>query len=246
MAVKTFIPEMKRKGEIDFVVDNAENIAGGNGITESTANELFNSGVDVLTSGDHIFDQKETGALMERDKRILRPANYPAKAPGRSTCVVEVRSDLKVAVINVAGRVFMPVLFSCPFLAIDQELKNLGSEVKIILVDIHAEATSEKCALSWYLDGRVSAAVGSHTHIQTADERISAKGTACISDLGMTGPYDSVIGRVKENVLSKFVSQMPTRLEVAEGDVRLSGVVITVNDLTGRAERIERVHKRLA
>ena len=245
-AVERFVRPMKTSGEADFVICNAENAAGGAGITESVAKELFTNGCDLLTGGDHFFDKKkEIEEFLKKEFRLIRPANFPKGLPGAGSCVME-HKGIKIGLIHVAGQVFMRYNFDSPFLAADEEIekvKKLGAQV--IIVDMHAEATSEKTAISWYLDGRVSAVVGTHTHVQTADERVSEKGTACITDLGMTGPYDSVIGAEKGPIIEKFLTQLNVRKEVAQNDVRLSGVIVTVDERSGKAVKIERVHKKL-
>ena len=245
-AVGRFVPEMRKSGEADFVVCNAENSADGAGVTEKTARELFGYGCDALTMGDHAFDKrKEIEEMMSHDVRLLRPANFPKGLPGAGSTVLEQRG-FKVGVIHVAGQVFMRYHFSSPLLSLDEEIEKVKARgARVILVDFHAEATSEKTAASWYVDGRVSAVVGSHTHVQTADERVSAKGTACITDLGMTGPYDSVIGADKEKILERFLTQVGGKKEVARHDARLSGVLIDIDEKTGRALKIERVHRKL-
>ena len=245
-AVELFAKPMKSRGEIDFVVCNAENSAGGAGITEGVAKELFQNGCDVLTGGDHFFDKKkEIEEYAKNETRLLRPANFPKGVPGQGSCVVECKG-VKIGVIHVAGQAFMRYHFSSPFHAADEEIEKAKRQgAQVILVDMHAEATSEKVALSWYLDGRVSAVVGTHTHVQTADERLSAKGTACITDLGMTGPYDSVIGAEKGPIIQRFLTQIGTKKEVAQNDVRLCGAIITLDGITGRAVSIERVQKRV-
>ena len=193
-AIKNLLPELKKDYGLDFVIANAENAAGGSGITAKVAEELFDYGVDVLTSGDHIWKKREIFEIINQEERILRPLNFPSGAPGRGYGVFKVKGGLKVGVINVNGRVFMDAL-ECPFKTTRAARDELAKETNIIIVDIHAEATSEKVALGWYLDGKVSAVLGTHTHIQTAVERILPEGTAFLTDAGMTGPYDSVIGR---------------------------------------------------
>ncbi len=245
-AVELFVNSMKKSGEVDFVVANAENSADGSGITEGIAKELFRNGCDVISCGDHVFDRKrEIEDFLKKDPRIVRPANFPKIAPGQGSCVVESKG-VKIGVIHVAGQAFMRYHFSSPFYSADEEIQKLKTQgASIMIVDMHAEATSEKVAISWYLDGRVSAVVGTHTHVQTADERVSEKGTACITDLGMTGPYDSVIGAEKEPIIQKFLTQLPVRKTPARNDVRLSGAIVTVDHLTGKAISIERVHKKV-
>ena len=245
-AIELFVNNMKRSGEVDFVVCNAENAADGSGITESIAKELFQAGCDVLTCGDHTFDRKkEIEEYIKKEPRVLRPLNFPKILPGAGSCVVECKGH-KIGVMHAAGQVFMRYHFSSPFLAVDEEMEKFKKQdVKIVLLDMHCEATSEKIAMSWYLDGRVSAVVGTHTHVQTADERVTDKGTACITDLGMTGPYDSVIGAEKELILQRFLTQVNIRKVVAKNDVKLCGAIITIDEYTGRAVSIERIQKKV-
>ncbi|BDV42358.1 2',3'-cyclic-nucleotide 2'-phosphodiesterase [Geotalea uraniireducens] len=226
--------------QLDLVIANGENSAGGFGVTEETAKELFGLGVNVLTSGNHIWDKKESVPYIRREERLIRPANYPPETAGRGSVVVRTAGGVKVGVLNLEGRVFMNNL-DCPFRCADYEVDRLRQETNIILVDFHAEATSEKIALGWYLDGKVSAVIGTHTHVQTADERIFPGGTAYLTDAGMTGSFDSVIGIKKELAMEKFLTQIPVRFEVAKKDVRLNGVVVEVDETTGKALAIERV-----
>jgi metallophosphoesterase (TIGR00282 family) len=244
-AIRRLLPELKNEYGLDFVIANAENAAGGSGITIKVAAELFSSGVSVLTSGDHIWKKRDILDIIDQEERILRPANFPSGTPGKGFCAFTVAADLKVGVINVQGRVFMEAL-DCPFRAARQATEALLQQTPVIVVDMHAEATSEKVALGWYLDGKVSAVLGTHTHIQTADEKILPQGTAYITDAGMTGPYDSVIGRRTEDVLERFITSLPTRFEVAEGDIQLHGVVVEVDERSGKARSIVRVQKKLA
>ncbi|ANA40735.1 MULTISPECIES: TIGR00282 family metallophosphoesterase [Geobacter] len=225
---------------VDLVVANGENSAGGFGITEETAKELFSLGIDVLTSGNHIWDKRDSFSFIGREERLVRPANYPPGTVGRGATVVRTAGGVPVGILNLEGRVFMNNL-DCPFRVADQEIERLRESTPLIFVDFHAEATSEKIALGWHLDGKVSAVVGTHTHVQTADERILPGGTAYITDAGMTGSFDSVIGVRKELALERFVTQMPVRFEVAKKDVRLNGVVIGVDPVSGRALSIERI-----
>ncbi|MBU1998214.1 MAG: TIGR00282 family metallophosphoesterase [Candidatus Omnitrophota bacterium] len=243
-AVNKLLPLIRKEEGIGFVIANAENAVGGSGINQKVAQELFNSGVDVLTSGDHIWKKKEIFDIIGSEKRLLRPLNYPANAPGSGWGVFRVNEFIKVGVINLLGRVFMEAL-ECPFRTVSQAIEKISSETKIIIVDIHAEATSEKIALGWYLDGKASAVLGTHTHVQTADEKILPRGTAYITDVGMTGPYDSVIGRGKESVLSRFIDCIPCRFEVAQDDIQLHGVIVDVAEDSGRARKISRVQKKL-
>ena len=236
------LPGLVAEHHPDLVVANGENAAAGFGITPALVEELLGLGIEVLTSGNHIWDRKEIFPYLAENEhaRLLRPANYPSPAPGRGLYLGKTSSGLEYAIINLQGRVFMSSI-DCPFRAADAILDSLPASVKVRLVDFHAEATSEKIALGWHLDGRVSAVVGTHTHIPTADERILPRGTAYITDVGMSGPYDSVIGIEKEAVIQKFFNQLPTRFEVAKEGVRLCGVLIDVDAHTGRAISIERV-----
>lgn len=243
-AIKKLIGPLKQDLEIDFVIANAENASGGSGITSKVADELFSYGVDALTSGDHIWKKTEIFELINREERILRPLNFPSGAPGRGAAVFKAKNGLKVGVINVNGRVFMEAL-ECPFKTALAASEELAKETKIIIVDIHAEATSEKVALGWYLDGKVSAVLGTHTHIQTADEKILPKGTAYLTDAGMTGPYDSVIGRRVEDVLTRFLSSIPVRFEVAQENIQLHGALVEIDEKSGKAISILRVQKKL-
>ena len=225
---------------VDLVIANGENAAGGFGLTLDTAKELFDMGVHCITSGNHIWDKKEQVPLVLADRRILRPANYPAGAVGVGSAVFTTPGNVKVAVLNLEGRIYMKNL-ECPFRAADQEIERLRQETPIIFVDFHAEATSEKAALGWYLDGRVSALIGTHTHVQTADERILTQGTAYMSDAGMTGSFDSVIGIGKEEAIRKFLTQLPVKFEIPKKDMRINGVVIGVDEISGKAVSIERI-----
>lgn len=243
-AVERLVPRIRKREGVEFVIANGENVAAGSGVTPSLVKELLLSGVDVITSGDHIWKRKEIVDEIESYPRLLRPANYPSGAPGCGSVVVSSESGVNVGVINLIGRVFMQAL-ECPFKAARQEVDRLKSKTQIIIVDIHAEATSEKIALGWYLDGSVSAVIGTHTHVQTADEKILPGGTAFLSDAGMTGPFDGVIGRKKEQILTRFITQMPTRFEMAEGDIQLHGAIVDVDEKTGRANSIKRVQEKL-
>ncbi|MBF0494554.1 MAG: TIGR00282 family metallophosphoesterase [Candidatus Omnitrophica bacterium] len=242
-AVKNLLPGLREKKSVDFVIVNAENAAAGSGITPQIAEEFFEWGIDVITSGDHVWKKKEIYDHLKVSERILRPLNYPKKAIGRGCTVVTAANGKKVGVINLIGRVFMDPL-DCPFTRVEEEIDKIREITKTIFVDMHAEATSEKVAMGWFLDGRVSAVVGTHTHIQTADEKILPNGTAYLTDAGMTGPYDSVIGRQKALIIEHFVTQMPFKFEMAEGDVWVSGALVEVNDATGKAVSIERIHER--
>jgi len=243
-AIKQLLPVLKKEHNLDFVIANAENAAGGSGITPKVAAELFESGVDAITSGDHIWKKREIFEVINQDERILRPLNFPAGAPGRGFAAFNTKNGPKVGVINVNGRVFMEAL-ECPFKTTLLAAEALAKETRIIIVDIHAEATSEKVAMGWYLDGKVSALLGTHTHIQTADERILPQGTAYITDVGMTGPCDSVIGRKIEDVLERFLTCVPSRFAVAQDNIQLQGAVLEIDAQTGKARSILRIQKKL-
>lgn len=238
--VRERLPGLKSKLKIDFVIANVENAAGGFGITRSVAEELFSLGIDVFTSGNHIWDKKEAITYITKENRLLRPANYPGDVPGFGSIVMNTPSGEKVAVLNISGRVFMQPL-ECPFKTAKKEILVLKEEAKVIIVDFHAEATSEKSAIGWYLDGEVSAVIGTHTHVQTADEKILPKGTAFITDVGMTGPVNSIIGVNKEQIITKFLTNIPTRFETARGETMLSGVLLDINSKTGMAKKIQRI-----
>jgi hypothetical protein len=225
---------------IDFCIVNVENAAGGFGITPDVMADFDGLPIDCYTSGNHIWDKKEGMALLDADPRILRPANYPDGNPGRGVFVGETPAGIRVAVINLEGQVFMKGLDS-PFRLADRLLAALPGDVKVVFVDFHAEATSEKLAMGFYLDGRVSAVVGTHTHVPTADERVLPKGTAFLCDVGMTGPYESIIGFSVEKVLHRFLMHTPSSFEVAKRDVRLAAVVVDIDESTGRARGIERL-----
>lgn len=225
---------------IDAVIANAENAAGGFGITPKIVEELFDLGVHVITTGNHAFDKKEIMGTFDKEPRLLRPANYPAGVPGRGTSVIQLPGKPPVAVLHLMGRVFMPMT-DCPFQTARREVDRLRRETSIIVVDIHGEATSEKSALAWYLDGQVSAVIGTHTHVQTADETILPQGTAFLTDTGMTGPTHSVIGVKKEMVIEKFLTQTPKRFEMAGGPCVLQGAIVDIDGATGKAAAIKRV-----
>ena len=243
--VKETLPRLVEEFAPDLVLANGENAAAGFGITPPLVEELLDTGIAVLTSGNHIWDKKEIVPYLtgHADGRLLRPANYPEKAPGHGLYVGKTRAGLDYAVLNLQGRVFMPSI-DCPFRTADALLEKIPPEVKLRIVDMHAEATSEKLAMGWYLDGRVTAVVGTHTHVPTADETILPQGTAYITDLGMTGPYDSVIGIDKQAIIQKFLDQIPARFEVAKGDVRLCAVLIEADAKTGRAVSIQRIVRK--
>jgi len=243
-AVKRLLPGLEKEYRLDFVIANAENAAGGSGITAAVAQELFSYGINVLTSGDHIWKKRDIFEIIREEERILRPLNFPVGAPGRGVAVFSTARGVKVGVINVQGRVFMEAL-ECPFRTVAEAATQLSKTARVIIVDIHAEATSEKIALGWYLDGKVSAVVGTHTHVQTADEKILPQGTAYLTDVGMTGPFDSVIGRRVEDVLERFVSCVPVRFEVAKDNIQLHGAVFDIDENSGKAGSISRIQKKL-
>ena len=239
-AISGLLGKIKDVHRIDLVVANAENASAGFGITTKVIEELLDNGIDLLTSGNHIWDKKEIIAGFDNEKYLLRPANYPPGNPGTGSAIVQTLSGEKVGVLNVLGRVFMNSV-DCPFRTAIEEVTNLKAQTNVILVDIHAEATSEKMAMGWFLDGKVSAVIGTHTHIQTADERILPEGTAYITDAGMTGAMDSVIGMKKENMIERFLTQRPKKFKVAKGDIKLSGVIIDVEADTGKSNSIQRL-----
>jgi hypothetical protein len=235
------IPALVEREALDLVIANVENAAAGFGITGDLADTILGYGVDVMTTGNHVWDKKEVLDYMPRQPKLLRPANFPQGAPGRGSCVGRTRSGEPVGVVNVMGRIFMQPLDD-PFAAAVREVEALRGKARVVIVDVHAEATSEKVAMGWHLDGRVTGVFGTHTHVQTADERILPKGTAYITDAGMTGPHDSIIGVTTEIALTRFVTGMPAKFESATGPGRLNGVIVTADQATGRATAIERLN----
>lgn len=226
---------------VDLVIANGENAAGGAGITRDNAKEIFAAGVDVITTGNHVWDKREALEFIVDEPRLIRPANYPEGTPGLGSYVAETTGGVRVGVVNIMGRVFLHAIDD-PFRAAVREIARVKADgAQVVFVDMHAETTSEKVALGWYLDGQVAAVVGTHTHVQTADERILPGGTACLTDVGMTGPHDGVIGMDKTAVIARFVTGLPGRFEPATGDLRLHGVTITIEPATGRATAIARV-----
>ncbi len=232
------------KRRIDFTIVNVENAAGGFGLTLELFEDLSRMPIDVFSSGNHIWDKKEIYTALNSSDRLLRPANYPTGNPGRGFTVQSTAAGVPVGVLNIQGQVFMPAHADSPFRVADEELARAG-DVKVIVVDMHAEATSEKQAIGWYLDGRVSAVIGSHTHVPTADEIVLPGGTAYLTDAGMTGAYEGIIGFARDRIIEKFLSQTPRAFETAKKDIRLSGAVITVDEDTGKARAIERVQVRV-
>jgi metallophosphoesterase (TIGR00282 family) len=245
-AIRDILPRIKQKKNIDFVIANAENSAGGTGITPRVAHDLFNSGCDVLTSGDHIWRRQEVIELLNSDTKLLRPLNLTGCPVGRGYNFYKTGSGLTVAVVSLLGRVFVDALTDSPFIVMRETLPKIKEKTNIIILDFHAEATSEKIAMGWFLDGEISCVLGTHTHVQTADEKILPKGTAYITDVGMTGPFDSVIGRKKEQIIERFVTGMPIRFELGADDIRLQGVVVEIDEKTGKGISIERVNESLA
>jgi len=234
------LPRLVDRHRVDYTIVNIENAAGGSGVTHPVFEEIDRLPIDCYTTGNHVWDKKDVHELLVREPRLLRPHNYPAGNPGSGLYVGATAAGVPVATINLEGRVFMKTLDD-PFRAADTLLAGLGPEVKVVFVDFHAETTSEKQAMGWHLDGRVSAVVGTHTHVPTADERILPGGTAFLTDAGMTGPYESVIGVRADRVLPRFLLQVPSSFDVAKRDVRLAGVLVEVDETTGKAKRIERL-----
>ncbi len=238
------LPRAKETHHPDFIIVNAENAAHGKGLTPKIAEEMWDMGIDVLTMGNHTFDRKEIGSIID-DPRVLRPANYPASVSGHGSGVFKSRSGIPVGVLQVMGRVYMPVI-DCPFTTADKELERMRDQAKVLFVDIHAEITSEEAGIAWYLDGRVSAVVGSHTHVQTADERILPGGTAFLSDAGACGPHNSIIGMDIQAAIKRFLTGLPQPLTVAPGDAMVCGCAIDIDESTGKARSIQRIRERVA
>jgi 2',3'-cyclic-nucleotide 2'-phosphodiesterase len=238
--VRRALPALATRFRIDVTVANVENAAAGAGITRDTGDELLSRGIDVMTTGNHVWDKREALTYIGAEPRLLRPINMSAAAPGRGVTIIRTQAGRPVGVINVMGRVFMPPVDD-PFAAVSAAVERLRDACRVIIVDIHAEATAEKVAMGWHLAGKVTAVIGTHTHVQTADARILPGGTAYLTDAGMTGPHDSIIGVVREAALTRFLSGLPAKLEPAEDNPRLQGVVITADDETGRATAIERI-----
>jgi metallophosphoesterase (TIGR00282 family) len=239
-AIRGLLPEIIFQYKIDFVIANCENAAAGFGVTREVVEELYSNHINVLTSGNHIWDKKEISEFVGDYETLLRPANYPAGSPGWGSVVRHDSSGISCGVINLMGRVFMKPI-DCPFRTAEREIEKMKKYTRIIIVDMHAEATSEKEAMGWFLDGRVSAVLGTHTHVQTADEMILPGGTAYITDVGMTGPFNSIIGIRKDAVMERFLTQIPNKFDVAKDDVRLQGVVVAVDGKSGNATGIDRL-----
>lgn len=243
-AVQEFVPKLKRERALDVVIANGENVSHGRGITEKTASLLFEAGVDVITTGNHAYDIQDSFPYFASEKRLLRPANYPKTSPGRGYGIFDVLGGIQLAVVNLIGRIHMDPV-DCPFAAIDRVLDEIKVEADVIFVDMHAETTSESRAMGWHLDGKVGAVLGSHTHVQTADEELLPQGTAYLTDAGMTGPYRSVIGMGVEPVLEKFRTGIRSRFKPAAKDIRLCGAIVDLEESTGLATNIERICERL-
>lgn len=244
IAVRNLLPRIVARHDIDIVIANCENAAGGLGVTREVVDELYRNDIDVLTSGNHIWDKKGIKEFIDDYKTLLRPANYPAGSLGKGSVSINDSSGKALGVINLEGRVFMKPL-DCPFRVAEREIERLSSQSDIIIVDMHGEATSEKQAMGWFLDGKVSAVIGTHTHVQTADERILPNGTAYITDVGMTGSMDSVLGVKKDIALERFLTLMPNKFEVAKKNVWLQGVVMDFDGKKGKCLSIERLNEKL-
>ncbi|MFP4473518.1 MAG: TIGR00282 family metallophosphoesterase [Candidatus Omnitrophota bacterium] len=245
-ALEDVLPGLREEFALDAVIVNAENAAGGSGLTERIAKQFFRMGCDALTMGDHIWDRRDFIEYLGEEPRVLRPANFPEGAPGKGTYIFQTEGGVRVAVASLLGRVFVKYYSDCPFRTAETILKELDGQYDVLIVDVHAEATSEKIALGWHLDGKAAGVFGTHTHIQTADERVLPQGTAYITDLGMTGPYDSVIGQNTDRILKRFLTGLPIRFEVAKENPVVCGVVIEIDETTGRARKITRIQRRPA
>ncbi|MFH1146185.1 MAG: TIGR00282 family metallophosphoesterase [Pseudomonadota bacterium] len=243
-AVQLLVPRLVQNHQVDLVIANSENAAGGIGVTPTTADELFSYGASLLTSGNHIWAKKEIVDYLARQDKLLRPANYPPGLPGYGSAIIYTEEDVALGIINLQGRVYMSSL-ECPFRVAEREIDRLKGKVGAIIIDFHAEATSEKVALGWFLDGRVAAVIGTHTHIQTSDERILPRGTGYITDAGMTGSVDSVIGMKREIAIDRFLTQVPHKLEVAKSNIQLQGVILEIDTLKGKCASITRVRTSL-
>jgi len=239
--VRRAVPALVERESLDFVIANVENAAAGFGITGDIADTILGYGVDVMTTGNHVWDKKEVLDYIPRQPKLLRPANFPAGVPGRGSYLGQTRTGEPIGVVNVMGRIFMQPLDD-PFAVVLREIESLRAKARVIIVDFHAEATSEKLAMAWHLDGRVTGVFGTHTHVQTADDRILPKGTAAITDAGMTGPHDSIIGVVTDLALGRFLTSMPAKFEAATGPGRLNAVLVTAERATGRATSFERLN----
>ena len=240
--IKLIVPEMKRIMSIDYCIANCENAAGGSGITYAVAQELFNAGIDCITLGNHTWAKKDIVNFIDSETRMIRPANYPQELPGKGATVINREGKNSIGVLNLLGRVYMDGV-DCPFRAAEKEVQYLKNFTKIVIVDMHAEATSEKNALAWYLDGRVSCVLGTHTHVQTADEKILTCGTGYITDVGMTGPYEGILGVDRDIIINKFLTYMPTKFELAKGSTQFNAVLLDIDEKNGKTCKIERINK---
>lgn len=240
-ALMRVLDDLKNQYNIDLVIANGENASGGAGITYSAAQEIYKAGVDIITMGNHTWRKKEVLGFIDSETRLVRPANFPQDVPGKGSTIVRVK-DKTIAIINLCGRVYMDMLIDCPFRVAGREIKALRDRADIIIVDFHAEATSEKIAMAWHLDGKVTILFGTHTHVQTADERIYPKGTAYITDIGMTGPYNSVIGTEKEIALKTFTTQISEPYKVAAGDSIINGIVYDIEETTNKVIKMQRIN----
>ncbi len=243
--VRELLPSLTDRFQVDLVVANGENASGGIGISVKGADELLSGGIHVLTSGNHIWKKKEIQTYIQQNPDLIRPANFPAETPGNGSVIKETKSGHRIGILNLLGRTFMEAV-DCPFRKGLEERSRMIKETSIIIVDFHAEATSEKVALGWFLDGKVSAVLGTHTHVQTSDEKVLPQGTAYMTDVGMTGSSDSVIGVKKELAIGRFLTQMPHKFEVAKKELVLEGAVLSIDPETGRAKAITRIREKLA
>lgn len=244
-AIRTLLPKLQKENEIDFTIANAENAAGGRGLTYEVKEELLGYGIDVLTMGNHVWDNKNIYSFIDDEPRLIRPANFPADCPGQGYHVYTAGFNKKIAVINAMGRIFMTPL-DCPFRKVKEIIQDISAEVDYVIIDFHAEATSEKLAFGYYFDGQVTAILGTHTHIQTADEVIMPAGTAYITDLGMTGPIDSILGMEKQPIIEKFLNGRPARFDVAAGPAQIQGVIMQLDDDNNKVRSIKRYAYDLA
>jgi metallophosphoesterase (TIGR00282 family) len=242
-AVASFLPDLQKEYKFDLIIANAENASGGRGLTKEVAHELYDCGIHFLTMGNHVWDQKEIVKFIDDERRLIRPANYPKGVPGKGYGYV-IQNGIKTGIINLSGRIFLSPLEN-PFTMVMQLVNTIAAETPVIIVDFHAEATSEKVALGWLLNGKVSAVLGTHTHIQTADARVLDQGTAYITDVGMTGPRDSVLGVKKEIVINNFLTQMPARFEVAGGTIQINAVVLDIDEKTGKTRQVTPIQRFL-
>lgn len=240
-AIKRFLKPLQKEFDVDVTIANAENAAAGKGLTKEVSEELYRQGIQFLTMGNHVWDQREIMNFIDSDPKLIRPANYPVGAPGQGYGVIRA-NGFKIGVLNLSGRIFLPPLED-PFSGAIRWINQLKQETPVILVDFHAEATSEKSALGWFLDGKVSALVGTHTHIQTADARLLHQGTAYITDVGMTGPKDSVLGVKKEIIINRFLTQLPAKFEIAGGPLQINAVIIDIDEKSGKAHKIEAIQR---